>query len=99
MLSSGRYKGNPFGAHLVFASGLEPALFDRWLALWSQTATELFDPQTAETLEDRASRIAQSMMVGLFGIGHPRTTSPRGVRPSAGARKPQTGAGARTGNA
>ncbi|UYQ72654.1 group III truncated hemoglobin [Pelagibacterium flavum] len=79
MLTSGRYKGNPFGAHLSFASRLTPALFSRWLALWSQTAREIFDPVVANALEGKASRIAQSLRAGLFGFKHTPADSVEGV--------------------
>src|SRR5579875_1338846 len=43
MLTSGRYKGNPFAKHLKL-EGLTPALFSRWLELFGETADELFTP-------------------------------------------------------
>ena len=42
MLTSGRYKGNPVAVHLR-VEGIEPQLFDRWLALFDETCRELFD--------------------------------------------------------
>lgn len=42
MLTSGRYKGNPVAKHLQLA-GMEPQLFDRWLALFRETCDELFE--------------------------------------------------------
>ena len=43
MLTSGRYKGQPVPAHMKHRSRITPALFDRWLALWGETARELVD--------------------------------------------------------
>src|SRR3981189_567722 len=38
MLTTGRYKGNPMAAHVKHP--IEPAFFERWLALWRETAGE-----------------------------------------------------------
>jgi len=35
LLTSGRYKGNPMAAHLKHRDRITPALFDRWLLLWT----------------------------------------------------------------
>jgi hemoglobin len=40
MLTTGRYKGNPVVKHLV-TPGIEPHLFERWLALFDETCCEL----------------------------------------------------------
>lgn len=66
MLSSGRYKGNPYAAHLPFSSRIDVALFEQWLALWSETARELFTDDIAIQLEMKASRIANSLASGLL---------------------------------
>ena len=58
MLTSGRYKGQPVPAHMKHRSRITPALFDRWLALWGETARELMAPDAAAALEARAGRIA-----------------------------------------
>lgn len=44
-LASGRYKGNPMMAHLMLTPSIGAEHFERWLALWRQTAAELF-PRT-----------------------------------------------------
>jgi hemoglobin len=64
MLGAGSYKGNPFGAHRPLA--LEPAMFEIWLGLWRETTAEVFAPEVAAQFDDRAERIAQSLMAGLF---------------------------------
>ncbi|BDA83161.1 hypothetical protein Sa4125_07030 [Aureimonas sp. SA4125] len=66
MLGSGRYKGNPFGAHLPFRERLSAEHFERWLALWSATARRLFEPATADLLAAKARRIADSLQAGLL---------------------------------
>ncbi|MGD9615834.1 MAG: group III truncated hemoglobin [Alphaproteobacteria bacterium] len=64
MLTSGRYKGNPMAAHLKLP--IEPEYFDRWLALWGETARELFAPDLAARFETKAGRIAESLKLALF---------------------------------
>ena len=66
MLTSGRYKGQPVPAHMKHRSRITPALFDRWLALWGETARELMAPEAAAALEARAARIAESLQLALF---------------------------------
>jgi hemoglobin len=66
MLTSGRYKGNPMAAHLQHAALIDPAMFDRWLTLWSDTATELLEATGAAAVVARAERIAESLKLGLF---------------------------------
>lgn len=47
---------------------LTPELFARWLALFEQTAREIFEPDVAAYFVNRAGRIAESLQIGL-GIG------------------------------
>jgi hemoglobin len=54
----GVYRGQPVAAHVALASRLDPAMFDRWLALWRQTAQEVMEPQDAAVLIAKATRIA-----------------------------------------
>ena len=46
MLISGRYKGNPVAKHTP-TQRHGAALFDRWLELFGETCTELFDDDVA----------------------------------------------------
>jgi hemoglobin len=64
MLTSGRYKGNPFAAHVKHP--LTPAMFERWLALWGQTVDEMFEPVVAAQFRAKAQRIAESLQLGMF---------------------------------
>jgi hemoglobin len=64
LFKTGRYKGNPFGAHV--GKGIRPEHFARWLALFEQTARERFGAADAAILTDRAYRIANSLKAGLF---------------------------------
>ena len=59
LLGTGRYKGNPMMRHLPLA--LEPQHFERWLALFAQTAHEIFPPDNAELIIEKSHRIAQNL--------------------------------------
>lgn len=75
MLTSGRYKGNPMMAHLKHVRRITPALFDRWLALWARTTSDVMSPAAAAALQQKAQRISESLQYALFH------------RPDAGARQ------------
>ncbi len=64
MLTTGRYKGNPMAAHLKLP--IAPEFFSRWLALWQETAAELFAPPLAAQFCSKATRIAESLKLALF---------------------------------
>ena len=66
MLTSGRYKGQPVPAHKQHGDRITPALFDRWLALWAETTSELMTPGAAAALQFKAERIAESLQLALF---------------------------------
>ena len=65
MLTTGRYKGNPVVKHLALP-GMQPALFERWLALFNETADELFDDGISAEFRAKAARIAESLKLALF---------------------------------
>jgi hemoglobin len=65
MLTTGRYKGNPVVKHMALP-GVQPALFARWLALFNETATELFDDAVSAEFQAKAARIAESLQLALF---------------------------------
>lgn len=64
LLASGRYRGNPLAQHMRHPIG--PGMFPRWLALWGETADELFVPELAAILRQRAELIARSLQAGMF---------------------------------
>ena len=66
MLTSGRYKGSPMAAHLRQAKAIEPAMFDRWLELWRETAREALAQPDAAAIIAKAERIAESLKLALF---------------------------------
>lgn len=65
MLTSGRYHGNPVAVHGRL-DGMEPQLFARWLALFSETCAELFVPELEAAFMEKARRIAESLKMALF---------------------------------
>ncbi len=62
---TGRYKGQPMGAHLKLKM-VEPQHFDRWLSLFRETANDVFSPQAAAIFIDKAERVAESLKLGMF---------------------------------
>ena len=62
-LMSGAYRGNPMELHLPLP--IDAGHFDRWLALFQETARETCPPAAAEHFIDRAHRIAQSLEMGI----------------------------------
>ena len=65
MLMSGSYGGNPQIAHAKLPD-LEPAMFDRWLAIFEQTCTHVLDPNVAAAFIEKANRIGRSLRRGVF---------------------------------
>ncbi|SMX48798.1 group III truncated hemoglobin [Maliponia aquimaris] len=62
-LMTGRYHGAPMPKHLPLP--VEQAHFDRWLALFRQTATEVCPPEGAAWVIERAERIAASIHMNI----------------------------------
>ncbi|MEN3385125.1 MAG: hemoglobin [Hyphomicrobiales bacterium] len=62
-LMSGRYHGSPMARHLPLP--VEAAHFDRWLALFEETARELCPHAAAMHFIERARRIAESIELGI----------------------------------
>ncbi len=83
MLTSGRYKGNPVAAHLKHLPTITPAMFDRWLALWTEVTDELLSAEAAIALQDKAARIAESLKLALYFRLEP--TSGASPRPALAA--------------
>ncbi|RWE16648.1 MAG: group III truncated hemoglobin [Mesorhizobium sp.] len=65
ILKSGVYQGRPVPAHLKLED-LTEADFEIWLALFRETAAELFAPETAAVFVERAERIAASLKLAMF---------------------------------
>lgn len=63
VLMSGRYHGQPMQKHAILP--VDASHFDRWLALFEATATELCPPVAAVHFIERARRIADSLEMGI----------------------------------
>lgn len=72
MNTSGRYKGSPVAAHLRHSGVIEPAMFERWLELWRETALETLDGDGAAAIIAKAERIAESLQLALMFKRQPR---------------------------
>jgi hemoglobin len=62
-LHSGRYHGQPMAKHMRLA--VDSSHFDRWLALFEETARDLCPPPAAERFIARAHRVAESLELGV----------------------------------
>lgn len=79
ILMSGRYKGRPMLAHAKIP-GIERAHFERWLALFRDTAAETCNSDAAALFVDRAERIAQSLQIGIALHRSGRASQPHSAR-------------------
>jgi hemoglobin len=64
-LMTGRYHGTPMAKHLPLP--VDGGHFDRWLALFEQTAREICPGEAEAHFVERARRIAQSLELGIAG--------------------------------
>jgi hemoglobin len=82
-LMSGVYHGQPMQKHLPLP--VDGRHFDRWLALFAETARDLCPPKAADCFIERAQKIAESLELGLAGA--------RGVLLAKGERLQPQGQG------
>jgi hemoglobin len=75
MLTTGRYKGKPLPAHIKHGAAIDEAAFERWLSLWAETTAELLDGASAAALQEKAGRIAESLMLGIRFSRDPKALS------------------------
>ncbi len=64
VLMTGRYKGRPMPVHMAITE-ISRAHFERWLALFRETAKTVCPEQAAALFIDRAERIAESLHLGI----------------------------------
>ena len=64
-LMSGRYHGTPMAKHMPLP--VDADHFDRWLALFAETAREVCSPEAATHFVEIARRIAASLELGIAG--------------------------------
>jgi hemoglobin len=62
-LQTGRYHGQPMAKHMPLA--VDARHFDRWLALFEETARDLCPRAAAERFIERAHRVADSLELGV----------------------------------
>jgi hemoglobin len=62
-LMTGRYHGRPVPAHTPLS--IDAAHFDRWLALFRETARAVCTPAGAAHVIERAERIARSLRIAV----------------------------------
>jgi len=60
----GMYKGDPFVPHM-FLGGLTQEMFDRWVALFRETAEEIYTPTVALGFYGKAKGLAKRFMTDL----------------------------------
>ena len=80
-LMTGRYHGTPMAKHLPLP--VDAGHFDRWLALFEETARETCPARAAGHFIERARRIAESLEIGV--AGHNGAVLSRGRRASSPA--------------
>ena len=80
-LMSGRYHGQPMQKHLPLP--IDARHFDRWLALFEQTARELTPPAAADHFVAAARRIGESLELGMA------TSSGQMLRPGERLNRPE----------
>jgi len=66
ILMTGRYHGSPMAKHMPLP--VDADHFDRWLALFEQTAREICPPEAAAHFVERARRIAESLELGMANV-------------------------------
>jgi hemoglobin len=64
-LQAGRYHGQPMAKHMPLL--VDAHHFDRWLALFEETARDVCPPAAAERFIERARRVAESLELGVAG--------------------------------
>lgn len=64
LLGTGKYTGRPMPKHMALPP-FDLALFDRWLALFSETAHEVFTDDVASIFVKRSHIIAENLKRGV----------------------------------
>lgn len=63
LLTTGTYRGDPLAAHLSMPIAQEH--FDRWLALFAETATETLPPEHVNLVVQKSERIAKNFQLAM----------------------------------
>ncbi|MCA9534072.1 MAG: group III truncated hemoglobin [Myxococcales bacterium] len=65
LLAAPGFMGNPMQKHREL-EGVHPEDFERWLRLFRATLADIFEPEVAETILQRARRIADRLSGAMF---------------------------------
>ncbi len=76
-LRAGTYRGNPMAMHRSHPIRAEH--FERWLAMWTETAKEVLDADAASVMIEYAGRIGQGLQLGLGLLPHPKGSRDLGI--------------------
>ena len=66
VLGTRSFQGNVYGTHMQLGK-IEPEHFQRWLGLFEQTVSRLFEAEPGEQFLIMARRVAGSLQFGFFG--------------------------------
>lgn len=66
LLREMNYRGSPPAVHRAIQE-LEPRMFKRWLEIFHESMHELFEPELADVLYERAARIAHMLSANVLG--------------------------------
>ena len=69
LIATDRYQGRPFPPHWKLP--IEPEHFDRWMALFSETAREELPAELAEKAIEKAGHMSTAFQAGLFPLRGP----------------------------
>lgn len=64
LLGTDRYNGNPYSPHIHL--GLKPEYFDRWVALFNETARKVLEPNAAARAIAQVAHMSTCFQTGLF---------------------------------
>lgn len=67
LLRSKSFRGNVLKKHTDLLPDLQPAHFERWLALWVRQTDRALSPGDAARLQATARGIARNLHLGCFG--------------------------------
>lgn len=67
LLHSRSFRGNVLRKHVDLLPRLQPAHFDRWLALWARHTDQSLSRGDAVRLQETARGIARNLHLGCFG--------------------------------
>lgn len=74
LFRAGTFRGNPIAAHakLIPLADMSRATFERWLALFKETVSELFEGENAEVIGRSAEDMANVIYSKIHGVPDPR---------------------------